>query len=239
MDAEFWQTRWQNNQIGFHKSETNPLLRQYFSALDLPKGSRVLVPLSGKSVDMAWLATEGYEVIGIELIESAVQDFFTERGIVPAVTEYPELEHAGHLEHMGHNPTIKCYQGQLKDQAAGQTVTIWAADIFSLTPDNIGPVDAVYDRAALIALPASARPHYTEHLMRLARDADNNLAPQLVVTINYDQSQRQGPPFAVTASQIKQYYDNDYKISELTGEPTTLGSTSDLVVTEHVWLLQD
>lgn len=238
MATEFWQSRWCEGRIGFHKSEVNPLLTQYFTALELPVGSRVLVPLSGKSIDMAWLAAQGYEVVGIELIESAVQDFFTERGIVPGVTEYPELEHAGHLEHIGHDPTIKRYQGQLKDQTAGQPVTIWAADIFSLTPDNIGPIDAVYDRAALIALPANARPHYTEHLMRLARDADGHLAPQLVVTLDYDQSQKEGPPFAVTAEEVKQYYGHYQQITELANEPTTIGSAPNIQVTEHVWLLR-
>ncbi len=85
MNPEFWQARWGEGRNGFHKSEVNPLLLKYFSALKLKKGSRVLVPLSGKSLDMAWLAAQGYEVVGIELVESAVQEFFAEHSILPTI----------------------------------------------------------------------------------------------------------------------------------------------------------
>jgi len=81
MNPEFWHKRWQEKRTGFHQSEVNPLLIKHFSALRLPIGSRVLVPLCGKSVDMMWLVNEGYNVVGVELVETAVQDFFTEQNI--------------------------------------------------------------------------------------------------------------------------------------------------------------
>ena len=87
MQAEFWQSRWQEGRIGFHQSQVNPLLLKHFDTLNLPKGSRILVPLSGKSVDMAWLAHQGYDVVGIELVESSVQEFFVEQDITPTVSQ--------------------------------------------------------------------------------------------------------------------------------------------------------
>nr|WP_299040556.1 thiopurine S-methyltransferase [uncultured Psychrobacter sp.] len=216
MNPEFWQSRWQEGRIGFHQSEVNPLLKAYFSTLNVAKGGRILVPLSGKSLDMAWLTQQGYEVIGIELVESAVEEFFAEQGITPTVTQ------------ASNNADIKHYQGQL----SGQTIELWVADIFALTAADIGNVDAVYDRAALIALPEDMRLRYSEQIRKMS-----DLATQLLITLNYDQSQKDGPPFSVNKTQIQQYYGNYYQITELENEDSTLNANAALSVTEHVWLL--
>ena len=221
MNAEFWQSRWQEGRIGFHKSEVNPLLVEYFATLNLNKGSRVLVPLSGKSVDMAWLAQQGYNVVGIELVESAVKEFFAEQGITPTITQPI------------YNTNIKCYQAQL----SGQTIELWVAEIFALTAKDIGQIDAVYDRAALIALPETMRSKYSEQIVKLSSSVDDKNAPQLLITINYDQSQKDGPPFAISRQQIQQYYNAAYQINELTSEISSLNSSTTIAVTEQVWLL--
>lgn len=220
MESKFWQQRWQEGRIGFHKSDVNPELIKYFSNIVLPAGSRVLVPLCGKSVDMVWLACAGYDVIGIELVDSAVQAFFTEQNIAPTIAEFTGTTN---------DSTIKRYQGQL----AGQTITLWAADIFALSATAIGDIDAVYDRAALIALPANMRADYSRHIVKLS---DN--APQLLITLNYDQSKKDGPPFPINHEQLHQYYSADYKIVELASNSSTLNAASEILVTEHVWLLK-
>lgn len=216
MNPEFWQSRWQEGRIGFHKPEVNPLLINYFDKLNLPANSRVLVPLCGKSIDMAWLGAQGYDVIGVELVESAVQEFFAEQSISPTVHQHAD------------NPAIKYYQGQF----AEQTITLWVADIFALTAEDIGNVDAVYDRAALIALPEDMRLRYSEQIRKMSGHA-----PQLLITLNYDQSKKDGPPFSVNKTQIQQYYGNHYQITELENETSTLNANAALSVTEHVWLL--
>lgn len=215
MNPEFWQSRWQEGRIGFHKSEVNPLLMKYFDELNLPTGRRVLVPLCGKSIDMAWLAAQGYDVVGVELAETAVQAFFAEQNISPTIHQHAD------------NPAIKYYQGQLADQ----TITLWVADIFALTAEDISDIDAVYDRAALIALPTDMRPKYSEQMRQLS-----NNAPQYIITLNYDQSKKDGPPFSVNSDQIQHYYGNHYQITELANEPTTIRSAPEITVTEHVWL---
>ena len=220
MNSEFWQQRWQEGRIGFHQSEVNPQLIKYFFALSLPIGSRVMVPLCGKSVDMVWLACAGYDVVGIELVELAVQAFFAEQNITPTITEFTSA---------ADKSTLKRYEGQL----AGQTITLWAADIFALSTIDIGDIDAVYDRAALIALPANMRADYSRHIVKLS-----NNAPQLLITINYDQSKKDGPPFSITQQQLHQYYSADYKIVELASKSSTLNAASEILVNEHVWLLR-
>ena len=217
MNAEFWHSRWQEKRIGFNQSAVNLLLINYFKQLNLPAGSRVFVPLCGKSIDMAWLAAQGYDVVGVELVETAVQEFFTEQNISPTVHQHAD------------NPAIKYYQGQL----SGQTITLWVADIFALTTKDIGSVKAVYDKAALIALPENMRTKYSEHIRKISGHA-----PQFIITLTYDQSKKAGPPFSISSEQIQQYYGDNYHISGLTSEPTSIGSAPELMVTEHVWLLE-
>lgn len=225
MNPEFWHKRWQEKRTGFNQSAVNPLLTEYIGHLDLAAGSRIFVPLCGKSIDMVWLAAQGYDVVGVELVETAVQAFFAEQNIQPTVSQHAE------------NSSIKCYQGQLTNEVSGQpsvqTITLWVADIFALTSTDIDYIDAIYDKAALIALPADMRPDYSEQIRKVS---DN--APQLLITLNYDQSKKDGPPFSVSSDQVQQYYGSHYQLCELASEPASIGSAPDLKVTEHIWLLK-
>lgn len=225
MNPEFWQNRWQENRIGFNQSEVNPLLIKYWSALNVPTGSRVFVPLCGKSIDMVWLVSQGYDVVGVELVESAVQAFFVEQNTQPTVHQ-----HAKHS-------AIKYYQGKLEEN--GRTITLWVADIFALTSEDIGKIDAVYDKAALIALPADMRQKYSEQVRQLSVDKNNRAATQLLLTLNYDQSKKDGPPFSISHEQVQQYYGSHYEITELASVPASIGSMPELTVTEQVWSLSE
>ena len=227
MNPEFWQKRWQEGRIGFNQSAVNPLLIKYFNRLNLTAGSRIFVPLCGKSIDMVWLATQGYDVMGVELVETAVQEFFAEQNIEPTVYQQAD------------NPMMKYYQGQL----SGQTITLWVADIFALTAKDIGSINAVYDKAALIALPDDMRVRYSEQGRKLSSDtskvdgANNEITPQLLLTLNYDQRKKNGPPFSIDGDQLEQYYGDHYQICELANKPSSIGSAPDITVTEQVWLL--
>ncbi|WP_201510221.1 thiopurine S-methyltransferase [Psychrobacter alimentarius] len=216
MNPEFWQKRWQEKRIGFNQSKVNPLLIKYWSELNLTAGSRIFVPLCGKSIDMVWLAAQGYDVVGVELVESAVQAFFNEQNIEPTVFQ--------HIE----NSNVACYQGKL----LGQNVELWVADIFDLTAEDIGKIDAVYDKAALIALPVDMRFDYSEQIRKMSGNG-----PQFLITLDYDQNKKNGPPFSVSSEQVQQYYSSHYHIAELASEPASIGSMPELTVTEQVWLL--
>jgi thiopurine S-methyltransferase len=218
MNPEFWQNRWQEKRIGFNQSEVNPLLIKYCPALNVPAGSHLFVPLCGKSIDMVWLAAQGYDVVGVELVESAVQEFFAEQSIEPTVHQHVE------------NPEIKCYQGKLENSE--RSITLWVADIFALTSKDIGNISAVYDKAALIALPTDMRSDYSKQIRKIS---DNAL--QLLITLNYDQSKKDGPPFSINHEQVQQYYGSHYQIAELASEPASIGSMPELTVSEQVWLL--
>lgn len=177
MDEEFWKRRWARNEIGFHLSEVNPYLRRYWPGLQLAEGARVLVPLCGKSLDMAWLSEQGFAVLGIELSERAVEDFFAEQHLAAEVST----------------------QGEFKIYRAG-ALEIRCGDFFALSHHDVADCQGLYDRAALIALPPDMRQRYVEHLT-------NILAPScqgLLITLDYEQEQMSGPPFAVRDAEVRQ-----------------------------------
>ncbi|MGD8785606.1 MAG: thiopurine S-methyltransferase [Thioalkalispiraceae bacterium] len=182
MEPEFWQQRWQDNKIGFHLDEVNSYLIKHWQSLGIEPGARVLVPLCGKSVDLCWLSKQGYRVEGVEISKLAIEQFFTEQGL-PIEQE----ESDGWLAYRS------------------GSIRIWCGDFFKLNSQQLGPVDAIYDRAALIALPHLMRSTYVRKLLELA-----GVAPQLLITLEYDQSQMSGPPFAVSRQEVNELYQSSY-----------------------------
>ena len=87
MQPDFWHQRWADNQIGFHQSAPTPLLLKHWPALGITPGAQVFVPLAGKSLDMAWLASQGHRVLGVELSQLAVEQFFAEHDLQPGIRE--------------------------------------------------------------------------------------------------------------------------------------------------------
>ncbi|MCA9392888.1 MAG: thiopurine S-methyltransferase [Candidatus Omnitrophica bacterium] len=187
MDPNFWHQRWESNNIAFHADEVNPALTRHFSALQAGTGGRVFLPLCGKTLDIGWLLTQGYRVAGAELSPTAIGQLFKQLAMEPSVTQLGTVCHY-----------------------AGQGIDIYVGDIFQLTAEIVGPVDAVYDRAALVALPADMRRRYTAHLMEMTAKA-----PQLLLSFAYDQSQMEGPPFSVPLEEVQQHYAAHYAITEL------------------------
>lgn len=210
MDAEFWHARWSEKNIGFHNAEVNPLLRRYFSALALPEGSRIFLPLCGKSRDIAWLLAQGYRVAGAELSEIAVNELFDELGVIPERSEVGELVHY---------------------RAAG--LDIFQGDIFALDREILGAVDAIYDRAALVALPEPMRARYSQHLIQMS-----DAAPQLLINYDYDQSRMPGPPFSVSDDELRMHYEGRYTLNALYNEDLEGGLKGQCPAREKVWLLQ-
>ncbi|HWV39972.1 MAG TPA: hypothetical protein VN033_15995 [Vulgatibacter sp.] len=177
MDAEFWTSRWREGRIGFHEGRPNDLLVAHAGALGPP--GRVLVPLCGKAEDMAHLASLGHEVVGIELVETAAEDFFREHDLEVAPSK----------------------RGAFVERSAGG-ITILQGDFFDARPEDVGKVTAFYDRAAIVALPPDVRPRYAAHLGELAGEN----ARGLVISFEYPQEQMEGPPFSVGGDELRRYY---------------------------------
>lgn len=187
MDAGFWTDRWARQQIGFHAHQPNVHLCAHWPAI-ARAGSRVLVPLCGKSVDMAWLAGRGHWVVGVELSAIAVEAFFHEQGL-----EY-------------------CCepQGPFNLYRSGP-IEIWQGDIFALTAEHIGPCAALYDRAALIALPPAMRQVYVQHLQQLLPSG----CLGMLLSLEYDQQKAEGPPFSVEPAEVQALYSPGWAVKDL------------------------
>lgn len=197
MEADFWHNRWENNLTGFHLDEVNPYLKTYWSALNVKRGARVFVPLSGKTRDLIWLAEQGQEVVAIELSPLAVAAFFTENNLTPEKHEIEGLEY--------------WQSGNIK---------LFCGDFFDLTVEILGKVDAVYDRASLVALPPAMRQVYAQKLAELCK-----AAPKLLITLEYDQSKMDGPPFSVSENEVRALYQANYQVKQLSAQDI-LGSNA-------------
>jgi thiopurine S-methyltransferase len=188
MQAEFWLQRWREGRTGFHHERPMPLLLEHWPSLALPKGSRVLVPLCGKTLDMPWLAAQGHRVLGVELSPLAVAQFFAEHGLVPERHASPMGVHhvAGDIE-------------------------IIQGDVFGLDDATLAGCDAVYDRAAVIALPAPMRERYAHEVYaRLPTGCRG-----LMITLEYPQAEMEGPPFSVDGGQVEALFEADWSIDLL------------------------
>ncbi len=208
MDAKFWHQKWERGEIGFHQSEVNPSLQAHFGGLKVPAGARVFLPLCGKTLDISWLLAQGYRVVGAELSELAVQALFDNLAVQPDIVRHDHLLHY-----------------------SAQDLEIFVGDVFALSEALLGPVDAVYDRAALVALPPETRPKYAAHTTEITR-----VAPQLLISYEYDQILRKGPPFSVESAEIDQIFGSAYELSPLARNPVT-GSQGNLT-SEVVWHFQ-
>jgi thiopurine S-methyltransferase len=158
------------------------------SATPPARAPRVFVPLCGASLDMRWLREHGAEVVGVDVSELAFRRFFDAVGLEPRVDRTCLFE---------------------RWSAGGYELLV--GDVFDADGAVLGTFDAVYDRAALFALPAEARRRYASRIAELCRPGTRLLQ----VALEYDQSRMAGPPFAVTAVEIEGLYGAAFAIEPL------------------------
>jgi thiopurine S-methyltransferase len=137
---------------------------------------------------MVWLARRGHPVVASEISPIAIEEFFSEQGLEPSVTRK--------------GPHTKYVAGPYE---------IFAGDALELTGKDLGPVDAAYDRAALIALPPDMRRRYAARMTELLPAA----APLLLLALEYPQEMKGGPPFSVDRAEVDQLYAANFSIREL------------------------
>jgi thiopurine S-methyltransferase len=183
MHPDFWLQRWQDNQIGFHQDKPTPLLLKHWPALGMPVGAKVFVPLAGKSLDIAWLASQGYRVLAVELSQLAIDQFIEEHGLQPEVSESRYGTHyvAGGVE-------------------------IIRGDVFALDAEALADCSVVFDRAALIALPPELRHRYARETYALLPQGCRGL----LITLEYPQHEKQGPPFSVDEAEVRELFDEQW-----------------------------
>ncbi|NOR58677.1 MAG: thiopurine S-methyltransferase [Sulfurimonas sp.] len=209
MQADYWHNLWETNDTGWHLDDANPFLLEFFPLLKLKAESRVFIPLCGKTLDILWLLSEGYKVVGAELNESAIKELFE------SLRVNPEVKKVG---------SFTLY--------SADNIDIFVGDVFELDKGLLGKVDAVYDRGALVALPYEMRIRYTSLLLNITESAQ-----QLLINFEYDQNLYQGPPFSITATELEEHYNESYSIELLKSHQIKEGPFAQISVYEKAWLL--
>lgn len=207
MEHDFWHKKWSEGKIGFHQTEINPYLQSYWQMMGVNGDEKVFVPLCGKSSDMLWLREQGHEVLGVELNSSACGAFFSENGAEPVMVEFG-------------NFTSHSIDG----------IEVLCGDFFNLTQQDLSGVTAVYDRAALIALPVDMRAQYVDHLQKILSPA----VKILLVTLEFDEES--GPPFSVSANEVEALFGEKFEIKCL--DRVQPDDPRDVGRHEVTWLLQ-
>jgi thiopurine S-methyltransferase len=188
MQPDFWHQRWREGRIGFHQDQPTPLLLKHWPSLDVAPGSKVFVPLAGKSLDLAWFAAQGYRVLGVELSPLAIGQFFAEHALEPTqrTSRYGTHYEAGGIE-------------------------LIHGDAFGLDADALADCSAVYDRAALIALPPELRQRYAQGPYAALPTGCRGL----LITLEYPQPEKVGPPFSVPEAEVRALYGLDWDVTVL------------------------
>lgn len=208
MHIDFWQARWTQQRIGFHRADVNPHLMSHgpeglgigsWDGSAPLAGKRVLVPLCGKSVDLRWLAEAGADVVGVEFVEQAAESFFEEQAL-----PYERVTGRTATLFRSTEPSLK--------------VGIWVANFFQVGADDVGPIDGVFDRAALVAVEPNARQKYANQLAQLC----SSQARLLLVTFEHDIGG--GPPFAIPRDEVSNLFGSTFGI--------TLREDADILVSE-------
>lgn len=188
MKSDFWLERWTNGRIGFHQPAVNPLLQAHWADLNAAPGTKVFVPLCGKSRDMLWLRERGHEILGVEFIQIALRDFFADNGLIPHVYAQPPFE-----------------------RWETEGFSLWCGDFFDLTASDLRDVRGVYDRASLIALPPDMRRRYVEKMAQILPPGTETL----LIAFSYPEDEMKGPPFSVTETEVRDLYGPGFEIRRL------------------------
>lgn len=189
MEPEFWHARWRGGEIGFHLDHPNTMLLQHAAAALPQSGGRVLVPLCGKSKDLAWLSERGHGVVGVELSPIAAKAFFDEQAL-PFTVE-PDGPFARH-------------------RGTTAAIEIFVGDFFAFDPARAGAITGYYDRAALVALPPDLRPRYVAHLATLLPAGTRGL----IIAFEYVPDVG-GPPFSVDQAEVQRLYSPRFTLEVL------------------------
>ena len=200
MELSFWKSRWKKGQIGWHRDEVYPPLKHHLEHFSVERGDTVLVPLCGKSRDMAWLSEQGIQVIGVEISKIAAEQFF-------------EQEQKNYTCRQEHKFTIF--------ESGG--IQLWQGDFFDLDPDRLPSVDLVYDKAALIALPPERRKPYA----KLQKACCHSATELFISTFEYPEQEMSGPPFSIFKEELERLYGDQFAI-ELLHEESLLNKVDQI-----------
>ena len=183
-----WLHFWENNETNWHSDTITQELVEYFELFELEPGDKVFVPLCGKSLDMIYIVNQGFSVVGVEISEFGIRQFFKENDLKYTFTKVDDFY-----------------------LYSSENLEIYCGDFFSLTSKHLNNVKAVLDRKSLIALEPDLRQKYVKHL----NDIISLGVRILLVTLHYPQHQMSAPPFSVDKSEVESLFSMTFETREL------------------------
>lgn len=188
---------------GWHLAEVNESLLEHGSHI-LPAddtctdGVRIFVPLCGKTVDMAYLASQtNVEVIGLDGVRLPLEEF---------ATEHPSFEIV---------PLPA--SGDKYERFAGKNISFLKGDYFDLDETTAGGrFDAVWDRASIIAIEPHLREQYVETMSRVIRPGGTLLVSTLERRTGTEEGRNGGPPFSVPEAEVRRLYEGQDWVESVT-----------------------
>lgn len=185
LTLEDWQEKWVTRHIAFHQEQGHQLLKKHLDTfLKGQSGLRVFFPLCGKAVEMKWFADRGHTVVGVEISEIGIREFFAEQNL--SYTEEPLAEIAG----------AKVFK------SSSGSISLYCCSIFDLPRANIGKFDRIWDRGALVAINPGDHDRYADIILSLLRKEFQ----YLVAVLSYDPTKHAGPPFYVPDAELKRLF---------------------------------
>ncbi|KAJ6664487.1 hypothetical protein lerEdw1_007144 [Lerista edwardsae] len=161
-----WLQKWRTNNIAFHIEQGHPI----------SKHTATIV--SHRLADM------GHSVVGVEISESALEDFFSEHNLSFSKERVPEI------------PGAKLFK------SISGSISLYCCSIYDLTSTVVGKFDGIWDRGSLVAVNPCDRERYANLMLSLM----NRQCCCLLVTCAYDPSKHKGPPFFVPESEIRHLF---------------------------------
>lgn len=197
--------QWKNQRTAFHLSDVNRILKDHVDKListdnddeddteedDKGKATclnrRVFVPLCGKTLDMTFLTKLADEVVGVEGIRMALEQFSEEN---------PDLN-------------VK-FEGTVNgfDRFVGDKIILLRGNYFDLDDTKAGgKFGAIYDRGSMVAIEPHLRTDYVDTLGKLIAPGGKIL---LVVLerLGEEEAVKRGPPFTLPDSTIRELFES-------------------------------
>ncbi|KAL7440001.1 hypothetical protein ACHAXM_012186 [Skeletonema potamos] len=212
----FWAARWSGTALGWHKHDVNPHLQKYNDLLvERDEKNRIFVPLCGKSVDMAYLASNSKvsHVVGIDIVKQAAEEFSEDHPTLSLKEFRRESCDATSSGSIFHGDGITIIVGDLFDllqmQSEDRAKYITLGSTASTDGSTSYLFDSIYDRASMVAIDPSLRNDYATHIGDL-------LSPGgvvLLVTLDRRKvtnaaAKSDGPPFSINESEVRQLYES-------------------------------
>uniref|UniRef100_A0A3Q1FXA9 thiopurine S-methyltransferase n=1 Tax=Acanthochromis polyacanthus TaxID=80966 RepID=A0A3Q1FXA9_9TELE len=164
---EEWEEYWQKDNIGFHIDHSN------LKCVCHP----IMLLLLSVAVR---LADRGHSVVGVEISEKAVRQFFEENNMT-----YSEEAAAG-------VPGAKVFKSSEK------SISLYQCDLYDFSSSVEGQFGAIWDRGSLVAVNPQDREKYAALMVSLmAKDCR-----YLVDNLLYNPTLYKGPPFFVPDEQL-------------------------------------